>query len=542
MTPPLRIALAQFDFPVAAIGENARRIGELITIARDEHRADVVVFPELALSGHPAQDLLRQSGFLDACHAAVQDIARATSGIVAVVGWPQAGEGACHNAVSVLRDGTIAATHHKHTLSASPALDERPWYAPGDGRACTFDLDGVRIGVLAGQDLHTPAPLAHAIAAGAELVLVPAALPFARGRRARRDALIAQRARESGAALACANLVGAQDGLLFEGASLLADGDGHLHPAAASFGDEWLIADYLPQRRAFAAAAENSGTALSDDALTWRALTRAIADYCRKNGFADVWLGLSGGLDSALVLALAVDALGAEHVTAVRMPSRHTAELSNDLAQRQCDTLGVRLLTLPVEKPFQGFLDTLSEVFQGRAVDTTEENLQSRIRGSLLMALTNKFGGLLLSTGNKSESAVGYATIYGDMCGGYAPISDLYKTEVYALSNWRNAQGPQPVIPQEVIDRPPTAELRPDQRDQDSLPPYEVLDAILYRHIEQAQSAADIIAAGFDPATVERVLHLVRSSEWKRHQAAPGPKLSVRALGIDRRVPISRGS
>jgi len=539
--PRLRIALAQFDFPVAAIADNTRRIVQMMAIARDEHQADVVVFPELALSGCLAQDLLRQSGFLDECRAALQDIARAASGIVAVVGWPQTGEGACYNAVSILRDGVITATHHKHTLSASSALDERPWCAEGGEGACLFELHGIRIGILIGQDLHTSAPLSGTVAAGAELVLVPAALPFERGRRERRDALIAQRARESGAALAYVNLVGVQDALVFEGASICADGDGRMHPAARAFCDQWLIADYLPGRRAFAAQVDNDAPAPADEALIWRALTRAIADYRRKNGFSNVWLGLSGGLDSALVLALAVDALGAEQVSAVRMPSRYTADLSNELAQAQCDTLGVKLLTLPVEKPFQGFLDTLGEVFQGQQVDATEENLQSRVRGSLLMALSNKFGGLLLCTGNKSECAVGYATIYGDMCGGYAPISDLYKTEVYALANWRNAQGAQPVIPQEVIERAPSAELRPDQRDQDSLPPYDVLDAILYRHIEQAQSAAEIIAAGFEPVIVERVLRLVRASEWKRHQAAPGPKVSARAFATDRRVPISRG-
>jgi len=539
---PLRIALAQFDFPVGTVRDNAQRMIDMIARARDEHHADLVVFPELALSGCPARDLLRQSRFMDECQGALQEIARAASGIVAVVGAPQAIDGVYCNAAHVLRDGGIAASCHKRTLSASAALDERPWFAAGSAdEACVFEINGVRIGVLIGQDLHTPAPLAHTAAAGAQMVVIPAALPFERGRRARRDALIAQRARESGAALAYVNLVGAQDALVFEGASVFADGDGRVHPSAAAFCEQWVIADYHPARRAFVPHTESAPSDVSEEELIWRALTRAIADYCRKNGFSKLWLGLSGGLDSALVLALAVDALGAEHVTAVRMPSRYTAALSNDLARVQCETLGVKLLTLPVEKPFQGFLDTLGEVFQDQQVDTTEENLQSRVRGSLMMALTNKFGGLLLSTGNKSECAVGYATIYGDMCGGYAPISDLYKTEVYTLANWRNAQGAQPVIPQDVIERLPSAELRPDQRDQDSLPPYDVLDAILYRHIEQAQSAADIVAAGFDTATVERVLHLVRTSEWKRQQAAPGPKVSARALGTDRRFPISRG-
>jgi len=537
----LRIALAQFDFDVAAIADNARRITHMIAHARDELKADMVMFPELALTGCPLLDLVQQTGVAEECQAAMQDIARTVSGIVAVVGWPQAIAGRCYNAVSVLREGSIAATCHKRMLACSPALDERPWYtADTSGNTCLIEHNGVRIGILIGQDLESPAPLAQTVAAGAALVLAPAALPFERGSHARRAALLAQRAGESGAALVSVNLVGGQDALVFEGASMLADGDGQVHAIAAALQAQWAVAEYHPQPRAFALPANPTHEA-DNEALVWRALTRAIADYARKNGFTRAWLGLSGGLDSALVLALAVEALGAQNVTAVRMPSRYTAGLSNDLAQAQCDALGVRLLTLPVEIPFQGFLDTLADTFQDLPVDTTEENLQSRVRGSLLMALTNKFGGLLLCTGNKSECAVGYATIYGDMCGGYAPISDVYKSEVYALANWRNAQGPSPVIPQAVIDRPPSAELRPDQRDQDSLPPYEVLDAILYRHLEQNESSAEIIAAGFDAATVARVLRLVRISEWKRHQAAPGPKISTRAFASDRRIPISRG-
>jgi len=541
MNPSLRILLAQFDFPVGAVRDNARRIQDLIASARDEHQADVVVFPELALSGCPPRDLLRQSTFLDECQTALQQIADAVSGITAVVCTPQIIDGACYNTAHVLRDGNSLVVGCKRILSTSSALNERPWFEAGKEGTCIFECNGVRIGILIGQDLHSPELLAQTVTAGAELVLIPAAMPFERGGQVRRNALIAQRARENAVALAYVNLVGTQDALVFEGASIVANHDGRIYPAASAFCDQWGIADYHPGQRAFVPRIHHAPDS-GDEALIWRALTRAIADYCRKNGFTHVWLGLSGGLDSALVLALAVDALGADHVTAVRMPSRYTAALSNDLAYTQCETLGVKLLTLPVETAFQGFLDTLADTFQGQRIDSTEENLQSRVRGSLLMALSNKFGGLLLCTGNKSECAVGYATIYGDMCGGYAPISDLYKTEVYALAKWRNAQATQPVIPQGVIDRPPSAELRPDQRDQDSLPPYDVLDAILYRHIEQEQSNAEIIEAGFDAAMVMRVLHLVQASEWKRQQAAPGPKVSTRAFGVDRRFPISRGN
>jgi NAD+ synthetase len=327
---------------------------------------------------------------------------------------------------------------------------------------------------------------------------------------------------------------------VFDGASVLADGDGVVHPAAAAFVDQWLVADFDADTRRFSPVQWAGDGDESRDALAWRAIVRGTRDYCRKNGFDKAWLGLSGGIDSAVVLAIAVDALGAGNVTAVRMPSRYTADLSNDLAAEQCRVQGVELMTLPIETPFQGYLDALSDAFAGMAPDTTEENLQSRTRGALLMALSNKFGGLLLTTGNKSEYAVGYATIYGDMCGGYAPLKDLYKTEVFALARWRNTVGDAGwVIPPAVIERPPSAELRANQRDQDSLPPYDVLDAILLRHVDQEQSRDEIVRAGFDAATVERVLRLVRISEWKRHQAAPGPKVSRRAFGRERRYPIS---
>ena len=371
-------------------------------------------------------------------------------------------------------------------------------------------------------------------------MLVPNASPYEHDKHAERDALLAQRASETGAAFAYLNLVGGQDALVFDGASVVADGDGTVHPAALAFDEQWLVVDFDPEMRRFAPLQWTVDGDESRDALAWRAVVRGTRDYCRKNGFDKVWLGLSGGIDSALVLAIAADALGAENVTAVRMPSRYTADLSNDLAREQCDALGVAMVTLPIEKPFQGYLEALDHVFAGQPVDVTEENLQSRVRGALMMALSNKFGGLLLTTGNKSEYAVGYATIYGDMCGGYAPLKDLYKTEVFALARWRNTVGDR-VIPQAVIDRPPSAELRENQLDQDSLPPYDVLDAILQRHVDLEQSRTEIVAAGFDAATVDRVLRLVRIGEWKRHQAAPGPKVSRRAFGRERRYPVSSG-
>jgi NAD+ synthetase len=461
--------------------------------------------------------------------------------VVAVLGWPQAAGSVVYNAASVLRDGVIEATYRKRELPNYAVFDERRYFdVDPDREDCVFEVDGVTVGVVICEDLWFPEPIASTVARGAELVLVPNASPFERDKHAARDAVIEQRVGETGAAIAYLNLVGGQDALVFDGASVVADGDGTVHPAAAAFTDQWLVVDYDPASRRFTAVQWVEDGDESRDALAWRAVVRGTRDYCHKNGFKTAWLGLSGGIDSSLVLAIAADALGAENVTAVRMPSRYTADLSNDLAKEQCDAMGVAMVTLPIEKPFQGYLDALAQVFAGQPVDVTEENLQSRTRGALLMALANKFGGLLLTTGNKSEYAVGYATIYGDMCGGYAPIKDLYKTEVFALARWRNTVGDR-VIPDAVIDRPPSAELRDGQKDSDSLPPYDVLDAILLRHVDQEQSREEIVAAGFDAATVDRMLRLVRISEWKRHQSAPGPKVSRRAFGRERRYPITSG-
>jgi NAD+ synthetase len=539
---PLRIALAQFDFPVGAVAQNAERITALIAQARDVHRADLVLFPELAISGYPPEDLLLRPSFLAECEEALRRLAQGVHGIGAVVGWPQAAGAVVYNAASVLRDGGVAATYRKRELPNYAVFDERRYFEiDPDGGACVFDVDGVAVGLVICEDLWFAEPLADTARAGAELVLVPNASPFERDKHAQRDALLAVRVKETGAALAYLNVVGGQDALVFDGASVLADGDGHIHPAARAFEDHWLVADYDRSTRKFAPVSWPADGDESREALAWRAVVRGTRDYCAKNGFSKAWIGLSGGIDSALVLAIAVDALGAQNVTGVRLPSRYTSGLSNDLAERQARAAGVEILTIPIEAPFRGFAEALAPAFAGREVDATEENLQSRCRGAILMALSNKYGGLLLTTGNKSEYAVGYATIYGDMCGGYAPIKDLYKTEVYALAAWRNTIGGAPVIPVEVIERAPSAELRENQTDQDSLPPYDTLDAILYRYVDQEQSRDDIVRAGFDAHTVDRVLHLVRISEWKRHQAAPGPKISHRAFGRERRYPITSG-
>ena len=538
----LRIALAQFDFPVGAVLRNEQRIVEMINEARDLHAADLVLFPELCLSGYPPEDLLYRPGFLAECSAAIVRIAAQVKGIVAVVGWPESAGAVVYNAASVLRDGLIERTYRKRELPNYAVFDERRYFeVDPDGEPCVVDVNGVQVGVVICEDLWFAEPLAATVAAGAELVLVPNASPFERDKHAQRDALLAARVAEAKVALAYLNVVGGQDALVFDGASVLADADGHIHPAARAFEDHWLTADYDAAAHRFLPRHWPADTDESRDSLAWRAIVRGTRDYCRKNGFDKVWLGLSGGIDSALVLCVAVDALGADNVTGVRMPSRYTSGLSNDLADEQARALGVKVVEVPIEAPFRGFLDALAPQFAGADVDTTEENLQSRSRGVILMALSNKFGGLVLTTGNKSEYAVGYATIYGDMCGAYAPIKDLYKTEVFSLARWRNTVAGAPVIPEAVINRPPSAELRDNQTDQDSLPPYDVLDAILLRHVDQEQSRDEIVRAGFDAATVDRVLRLVRISEWKRHQSAPGPKVSRRAFGRERRYPITSG-
>ncbi len=535
---PLRVALAQFDFPVGAVQRNAERIAVLIAEARDAHRADIVLFPELALSGYPPEDLLLRPSFLQACQQALAEIAAQTRGIVAFVGHPQAMGSVVYNALSVLRDGAIETTYRKRELPNYAVFDERRYFATGDVPRCV-EIGGMQIGMLVCEDLWHSKALRETAEAGAELVLVANASPYEADKPGERDALLRQRASDNGVAIAYLNVVGGQDELVFDGASVLVDADGREHPAAEAFSDQWLVADYDATARRWSRLQWNEEFDESRESLTYRALVRGTRDYLQKNGFRRALLGLSGGVDSALVLAIAVDALGAQNVHAVRLPARYTSALSNDLAQEQATRLGVQLSTISIEPPFSGLLDALQPSFEGLAADVTEENLQSRCRGATLMALSNKLGAMLLTTGNKSEYAVGYATIYGDMCGGFAPIKDVYKTDVFALCRWRNTRGW--AIPQAVIDRPPTAELRENQLDQDSLPPYAVLDAILERFVDRDLSRAEIIAEGFDEATVQRVVRLVFVNEWKRRQSAPGPKVSRRAFGRERRYPITSG-
>ena len=533
----MRFALAQFDFPVGAVARNGERVRELMALARDHHGAQLIAFPELTLSGYPPEDLLLRPSFLATCERELAAVANAAQGIAAYVGHPHT-MGEVYNAASLLADGTVALTTHKQALPNYTVFDEKRYFRPGHDSAVT-EFSGVRVGWLVCEDIWEPEPAARAAAQGAELLIVVNASPFDLDKAVQREELLARRARENKVAIAYLNLIGGQDDLLFDGGSLLVESDGRIAARAPAFVDALLVADYDSGTRRFTAHAWPVEQDCSREARVYAGLVRGIRDYVDKNHFLGVLLGLSGGIDSALTLALAVDALGADKITAVMLPTRYTADISLREAKAQAEHLRVEYRVLPIEPPFQSFLDTLAPAFAGRAVDVTEENLQSRCRGVILMALSNKFGKMLLSTGNKSEMAVGYATIYGDMCGGYAPLKDCYKQLVYSLARWRNRRGA--VIPEAVIERAPSAELRDNQTDQDSLPPYEVLDAILERFIEGEQSQAEIIAAGFDEASVRRVARLVLTSEHKRRQSAPGPKISTRAFGRDRRYPITSG-
>ena len=559
----LRLALAQHDFPVGAVAANAAKVGDLMAQARSGG-ADLVVFPELTLPGYPPEDLLLRPSFLAACQQELEALAAGTNGLAALVGFPHS-EGEVFNAAALLREGRVAQLAHKQALPNYGVFDDKRYFRPGHASALAT-LAGVRIGLLICEDVWRPEPAAAAARAGAELIVVINASPWDDAKQAEREAVLVARAQETGCAFAYLNLVGGQDEVVYDGGSLLVNGDGTVAARAPAFVDALLWAEFDPATRTLQAEGWPEPDDACSEAVLYAALVRGIRDYIDKNGFPGVLLGLSGGIDSALTLAVAVDALGAQRVTAVMMPTRYTSQLSLDGARAQAEQLGVDYHVISIEATYESFVDALTPAFAGKGADTTEENLQSRIRGVMLMALSNKHRRLLLATGNKSEMAVGYATLYGDMCGAYAPLKDVYKTVVYRLARWRRTAGrtsPSAVesreepqfrdtallripksrspIPEEVIDRPPSAELRDNQTDQDSLPPYDELDAILARFIEGEQSQADIVAQGFDADTVRRVVRLVLLNEFKRRQSAPGPRVTTRAFGRERRYPITSG-
>lgn len=533
----LKIALAQDDFLVGHITGNRDRILAAMTTARDEHAADLLVFPELALTGYPPEDLVLRPGFMRRTEEALAEIARQVNGIDLIVGHPRAEGERRFNSVSWLRDGQVIGTYDKWDLPNYAVFDERRYFMPGD-RPLVVEVAGVRVGVVICEDTWTPEAVAAARDAGAQIVVSSNASPYYQNKHRDRSDVLRQRHAETGLPLIYLNCVGGQDELVFDGHSLAIDGGGALSNPGPLCREELLRVDFDADSGSLDYRHWPAGET-DELPVIYRILQRGLRDYVLKNRFESVVFGLSGGIDSALTAALAVDALGPDNVLGVMMPSRHTSELSLILATEQIDMLGMQYDNISIEPIYQAQLSQLAEAFAGRRENFTEENLQARARGNIIMALSNKFGHLPLSTSNKSELATGYSTIYGDMCGGFSPIKDCLKYLVYDLSSWRNSISP--AIPQGVIDRPPSAELRPDQTDQDSLPPYDVLDEIIIRYVEQDLSIHDIVAHGFDEKVVRRVAGMVLAAEYKRRQGAPGPRITRKAFGRDRRYPITSG-
>lgn len=552
----LDIALAQNDFLVGDIRGNLLKAQKLIHEAR-EAGADLLLFPEMALSGYPPEDLLLRPGFMESCHQAMEELITSVSGIDVVYGHPWSENGNRYNAASWIRDGRVMGRYYKRHLPNYLVFDECRYFEQGQ-EPLVAELKGVRCGVIICEDAWEQGPAMHAKDAGAELLLIPNASPYRDNKQEDRLRLFADRHADTGLPMVYCNLVGGQDELVFDGRSLLMDRDGQVAEPGPLCEEELLFAEFHADKGTLnwqescwggpgprpAEADEESRawptpTEIATPAELYKVIVTGLRDYVHKNGFTDVVFGLSGGIDSSLVLAIAVDALGPERVHTVMMPSRHTSGLSIELAQKQAVGLGVDHRVISIEPAFEALLTLLEPSFVGREADVTEENLQARARGNLIMALSNKFGWLPIVTSNKSELAVGYCTIYGDMCGGFGPLLDCSKMRVYELSRYRNTVSP--AIPENVITRPPSAELRPDQQDQDSLPPYEVLDQVLQLYVEQDWSVDQIIAEGFDEQMVRRVARLVLINEYKRRQAPPGVRITHRAFGRDRRYPITSG-
>jgi len=532
----IRIALAQFDFLVGDVHGNLRKARELISAAR-EAGADLLLFPEMALTGYPPEDLLLRPGFLDQCHRALEKLLDDAHGIDVVIGHVWSENGKRHNAVSWIRDGVVLGRYAKQHLPNYLVFDEHRYFTAGSD-PLVIELKGSRIAVIICEDAWEPGPALQALEQGAELLLIPNASPYRDDKLEARVRMLSERHADTGLPMVYCNLTGGQDELVFDGRSMLVDGAGVTSAPGPLCDEALLLADFNAEDRSLSGV--DWANAPQDQLEEiYRVLLTGLRDYVHKNGFSDVVFGLSGGIDSSLTLALAVDALGAEHVHTVMMPSRHTSGLSIELAQQQAVELGVDHRCISIEPAFESLLTLLSPSFQGREADVTEENLQARIRGDIVMALSNKFGWLPLATSNKSELAVGYCTIYGDMCGGFGPLLDCIKMRVYELSRYRNSVSP--AIPESVITRPPSAELRPDQSDQDSLPPYEVLDQVLMRYVEQDWSIAQLVDHGFDEHMVRRIAGLVLINEYKRRQAPPGVRITHRAFGRDRRYPITSG-
>jgi NAD+ synthase (glutamine-hydrolysing) len=566
----LRIALAQINPTVGDIAANAACIRKRTEEAR-AHGADIVAFPELAVCGYPPEDLLLKTAFAEANRCAIEQLAKETRGITSIVGFVDR-DTDLYNAAAVLNDGEIVAVYRKQRLPNYGVFDELRYFKPGRGETL-LGFGDAWVGISICEDIWFPGgPVGRLALAGADLVININASPYHRGKWQRRHQLLATRAVDYGIGIAYVNQLGGQDELVFDGDSMVYDASGELLAEAEPFREQMLYCDFEtdqafrarlhdPRRRQIRDRrhARVMRVALKDNApvrerveLTpathvqhddtaevYKALVLGTRDYIRKNGFSHVVLGLSGGIDSSLVATIAADALGADAVTGVALPSPYSSEGSLTDAAALAENLGIELLRIPISDVYQAALSAMQDAFKGAQPNVAEENLQARVRGMLLMALSNKFNWIVLTTGNKSEMATGFSTLYGDMAGGFAVLKDVPKTLVYELSRWRNARGKTSVIPQVVIDKPPSAELRHGQKDTDTLPPYDVLDPILERYIEDEWGYRELVAHGFDPETVRKVIRLVETSEYKRRQAPPGVKITPRAFGKDRRLPIT---
>lgn len=528
----LNIVMAQINLVVGDVAGNVEKILNTAHQARDDLAAHIVVFPELTLTGYPPEDLLLKPSFITVVERQLDKLSQNLDGVAILVGYPRKENGFLYNAAGLINNNRIEVEYFKRALPNYSVFDEKRYFQKGK-EAKVFDFDDTILAITICEDIWQDEPVALAAAAGAQVVLNLNASPFDRNKLQQREQLLIRQATRHDLSIVYVNLVGGQDELVFDGGSMVVDRQGDICQRASLF-EEQLIPVQFTQG---APKLHDIEQAPSGIAQIHDALVLGIRDYVRKNGFHGAVLGLSGGIDSAVVLALAVEALGADQVEVVMMPSRYTAEMSNQDAIKQADNLAVQYVVLPIEKPFAAFLDLLSEEFKGLEADVTEENIQARCRGIVLMAISNKKGKILLTTGNKSEMSVGYATLYGDMAGGFAPIKDCPKLLVYKLAEYCNRE--REIIPRRVIERPPSAELRPDQKDTDSLPDYEVLDEILKLYVEEDASMEEIVAQGFDAALVKRIIRLVDVNEYKRRQAPPGVKITRRAYGRDRRYPMT---
>jgi NAD+ synthase (glutamine-hydrolysing) len=536
----MRVVMAQQDLLVGDIEGNARRIIDAVREARQRLAAELVVFPELALTGYPPEDLLLRPSLNTRVEDALRKIAAAIP-VPVILGYPAMRHGERFNVAGLLRpEADHAETEYcKQRLPNYRVFDEKRYFRAGSAPAIV-EFGGLRIGLSICEDIWFDEPIRQAAQAGAELLININASPFRFDKHEERVAEVGARSRDTGLPVLYCNLVGGQDELVFDGGSFVTDAGGSV-VAQGAFFHEGLIPVDLEMGQGMPQVTGERLAVPDEDERIYQALVLALRDYVHKNGFHGAVVGLSGGIDSALTLMLAVDALGADHVQAVMMPYHYTADISREDAALQAKNLGVHLHVLPIEQPVTGFMEVLEPVFSGLAADTTEENLQSRCRGVLLMALSNKLGSLVIATGNKSELAVGYATLYGDMVGALSILKDVSKTRVYRLARWRNHRAGEALIPERVIERPPSAELRPDQVDADSLPGYDELDPLLELYVEYDYSAEAVIRAGFDRDTVYRVVRMVDHNEYKRRQGAIGPRITRRAFGKDRRYPITNG-